>query len=545
MAKTNYLKFFPKPLLDDFLQSNVLPIIGAGFSKNAILPPRKKMLDWNELGKAIAEELIDYHYSTPIEAISAYSHEYSRIKLIEKLNELLLINSIKPGDAHIAFCNVPFKKICTTNYDFLLEDAYKQIKKPFMPITNENQLAMTIKGEMVSILKFHGDIHHPDNLVATEEDYDNFLLKNPIFSTYLMNLLITMTPIFIGYSLDDVDLRQIWQLIKNRLGSLKRPAYVIKVNCSSYEKASYDRRGVKVINIIEDKATYPKVLKSIFDELSNYNNELYLTDKITGEDTALAELALPTETNNRLCFISASYNLLSFYKKYVFPVIRDCGLVPIMEDDMITAGDNLTAKISALMRRSEFIIVDVSTEYSFFELGTALSLDKNILVIQDVNQSNSIPLKVDDIILRDSDPYKDIDPLTESIRCWIQEKIEPLRKIYLEEPKRLLAKNEYNAAIISAITQLEIKLLEAVSTLVIKKPDSIYKGANSLISYAFNLGVLNSSNHSNLKKWIYLRNNLVHKKVQRVNKATATEIVYGIAAIVSTIETKVSDQFRN
>ena len=39
-------------------------------------------------------------------------------------------------------------------------------------------------------------------------------------STYLANLLISRTALFIGYSLDDPDFRAIWQVVKDRLGRL-------------------------------------------------------------------------------------------------------------------------------------------------------------------------------------------------------------------------------------------------------------------------------------------------------------------------------------
>jgi len=54
----------------------------------------------------------------------------------------------------------------------------------------------------------HGDIRHPKRLVVTEPDYDDFLTNYPLIATYLSNLLITKTAVFIGYSLDDPDFRK-------------------------------------------------------------------------------------------------------------------------------------------------------------------------------------------------------------------------------------------------------------------------------------------------------------------------------------------------
>jgi hypothetical protein len=44
MAK--YLQHFPKPLLDDLVAGRWLPVLGAGMSMNATLPPGAKMPLW-------------------------------------------------------------------------------------------------------------------------------------------------------------------------------------------------------------------------------------------------------------------------------------------------------------------------------------------------------------------------------------------------------------------------------------------------------------------------------------------------------------------
>src|SRR5438105_3305693 len=101
---TNYLKYLPDPLLDDLVQNRWIPILGAGMSRNAIAPKGTQMPLWHRLGKSFAEEMKDYPYSDAVDAISAYAHEFGRVKLVEKLSDFLLIDSAKPGKAHESFC---------------------------------------------------------------------------------------------------------------------------------------------------------------------------------------------------------------------------------------------------------------------------------------------------------------------------------------------------------------------------------------------------------------------------------------------------------
>src|SRR6476659_3969478 len=121
---TKYLAYFPKPLLDDLVSGRWLPVVGAGMSLNARLAPPKKMPLWPDLGAKLADELTDFAPNGTLDAISAYQHEFGRAALIERLTEVLYIKDATPGDAHKAFCSIPFDIICTTNFDFLLERQY-------------------------------------------------------------------------------------------------------------------------------------------------------------------------------------------------------------------------------------------------------------------------------------------------------------------------------------------------------------------------------------------------------------------------------------
>lgn len=120
-------KYIPKTLQEDFIDNRVIPFVGAGFSKNGILPSNQKMLDWDELGKSISTYISNYSYSNAIDALSLFESEFSRTKLIELLARELKVNQIKPGNAHRSLCDVYFDTICTTNFDFLIEQTLNEM----------------------------------------------------------------------------------------------------------------------------------------------------------------------------------------------------------------------------------------------------------------------------------------------------------------------------------------------------------------------------------------------------------------------------------
>lgn len=531
---SSYLKkYFPQPLLDDIVKGNCLPIIGSGFSMNAIIPTGQKMLLWDSLGKKLSEFLPDYQYSNPLDAISAYSYEFSRNKLIEKLTELLLVDQIVPGDAHKAFAKVPFKLLCTTNFDFLLEQSYTYCN----PILDESQLSISVNYNNVSILKLHGDLHHPNKLVATEEDYDLFIERNPLFSTFLANLLITKTPFFIGYSIDDPDFRQIFKVVNERLGNTKRPAYTIKLNATHHEISKFERRGIKVINIIEKRKTYPKLFEEIFRELETYwNNEILKSGTYTQEESQ-SEILLKEDTKNRLCFFSIPFQYLSFYKQNIFPIAESYGFVPITADEVLTPGDTILAKISALIDRSELVVLDISgsNRNVLLELGMIAGKRKDgkrILLLKDKQDLLPSDLMGIMYVIKPDDIFTNYEEFYQIVENWFRGIAEEYSKYFENEPSRLFAKNEFRAAIISAFSLLEQTLRKKI---IISETQFRYRAIPlfQMIKISLEQEIINEKEYSIIRTGLELRNAIVHASSDyRISKEQTRKIVDTINKIV-------------
>jgi hypothetical protein len=163
-----HLKYFPKPLLDDLVAGRWLPVIGAGFSRNATFPQGKTMPLWSDLGVLPEQDLGEYDASAPLDSISACEHEFKRSMLIERLSELLLIDDARPDSAHKAFCSIPFNIVCTPNFDFLLERQFELIPRHCTSLIDEDQLSISMKDTGSDLSGFEG-IHLPGFLIQCVE----------------------------------------------------------------------------------------------------------------------------------------------------------------------------------------------------------------------------------------------------------------------------------------------------------------------------------------------------------------------------------------
>lgn len=541
---TKYIQYFPKPLLDDLVSGRWLPVIGAGMSLNARLPAAKKMPLWPDLGNKLATELTDFAPSGTLDAISAYQHEFGRAKLIERLTDILVIKDAIPGEAHRAFCTIPFDIVCTTNFDFLLERQYDATPRYVYPVVDEEQLSINGSPAGTLLLKLHGDLRHPSRLVVTEEDYDGFLAKYPLLATYLSSLLISKTAVFVGYSLDDPDFRQIWNIVSDRLGRTRRFAYSLMVGARASDISRFERRGVKVINLPGSKERYGEVLAGAFTELREYMRDNVIAVSQVTEERPLRELLLPRDATTRLCFFSIPLELLSLYRSRVFPVVEEIGFVPVTADDVISPGDNINAKIDALIDRASVMVVELSSQWTRAEYDIAVARTKgadaktphrrDLQIIVVATNSEQVPASARSfpIIHRNS-------LLTEEADAFIEQLAEKLREIAADmgidrnqEPRRLLEAKEYRAAVISAMTLLEAWLRDQLNKGTwtdVRRPASL----RQLLDLGATHGViqLRPADAHRLANWIKVRNEAVHTG-NPVSRTVATEIVEGVLNLI-------------
>lgn len=247
-----------------------MPIVGAGFSMNAILPAACKMPLWNDLGIEVANRSKRAFSGDPKAELSAYCAECSKFELIRLLRKCLHIGTAKPGAAHDEFARLPFTQVLTTNFDFLLERAYENVGKSYLPVLDEDLMPFGRTDGETRILKMHGDLHHPSLMVITEEDYDKFSTLRESMFQEVAYLLSHHSVMFVGYSIDDPDIRQIWSLVKKYFREFRRPAYALLVEPTETQVQTYVRRGVtRVVSLPLNCMTYGEVLADTFRQIGS------------------------------------------------------------------------------------------------------------------------------------------------------------------------------------------------------------------------------------------------------------------------------------
>jgi len=309
--------------------------------------------------------------------------------------------------------------------------------------------------------------------------------------------------------------------------------------------ARFERRGVKVINLPGSKEKYGEVLAATFRELREYVRDNVISASKVTEEQPLRELLLPRDATTRLCFFSLPLDLLPFYRERVFPVVEQAGFVPVTADDVISPGDNISAKIDALIDRATVMVIEVSSDWTMAEFRMAIarlnasdkdqSQRKPFQLIVVVNEKDKEPVSVRSlrILRRPNVLSKGVEGFIAELGGALQAIAEATGVERQAEPRRLLDAREYRAAVIAAMTLFETKLRERFNK--VPWPDARRPlSMRSLLDQAFEGQIVNRNMREKVDAWMRVRNEVVHSS-KAISKALAVEIVNGILSLIATL----------
>jgi hypothetical protein len=201
--------------------------VGAGLSKGSGL------VDWKGLLAKPAEELgISIDSGADFEDVAEFfAQERGRVALIEHL----MNNLVQPAEYtenHRLIARLPASEIWTTNYDTLLEDAYRDAGKSCDVKRRDTDFVVDRPDAEVRIYKMHGDFTCQEEVVITRTDYDQYDEHHRLMGGKFLNTMADTTLLFLGFSFSDPNFRRIVGSLASRLGSNLRPHYAVMLRPS-------------------------------------------------------------------------------------------------------------------------------------------------------------------------------------------------------------------------------------------------------------------------------------------------------------------------
>lgn len=223
----------PQNILEAVNKGQCTLFLGAGASKSTGAPSGEELRDlitdrflggasWRSLkvGTSLAQD-----WGLSLEsAVSLACAQLGGRGGIEKLVKEEL-SKFSPSPSHLRIPWFRWRAIVTTNYDLLVEDAYKNplsIQK-LIPILKEEDIPDIESAENVPLFKPHGCISQRHDMSISLEGIYLAKQKRRLLFTYIEMLHLLGPVIYIGYSFKDVHILDMIYELTNRLGPYRRP----------------------------------------------------------------------------------------------------------------------------------------------------------------------------------------------------------------------------------------------------------------------------------------------------------------------------------
>ncbi|MEZ4357842.1 MAG: SIR2 family protein [Eubacteriales bacterium] len=267
-------------MIDKIKEANVenklVVFIGAGVSSNSGYKPWQELI--REMDKKIkySEDPSDKRYSNdellripqyfcqsdPEAYKETIEDNYSFLP--EKTNKIIdKILELKPHH------------IITTNFDTLIEFSIRETGRKIIESRTQNHYAFIRKDQdLISVsqnnllIKMHGDINEFDSIVLKEDDYLNYSSSHILIETFIKALLIDHTFLFVGYGVNDYNLKLIMNWVDNVVlnykmdKDIRRPHFFINPDIkplSKFDKKYFETKNIYVI----DAASLPAAVKNL------------------------------------------------------------------------------------------------------------------------------------------------------------------------------------------------------------------------------------------------------------------------------------------
>lgn len=209
-------------------ERRLIPFLGAGFSIPLRLPSWGELMDW--MGQELGFEKGMFELHGRSEQLAGYFdlRHASRLPwFVERMKERFHAPDVeerrrKDSIQHHALARRSFRTIYTTNFERHIERALGDFGKKAQTLATLEHFQDAISDDTCQVIKFHGDLEHPETVVLTESHFfDRMRLEAPP-DQRLRSDLLGNSFLFLGYSFSDVNIRYIWyrlhQLRRERTG---------------------------------------------------------------------------------------------------------------------------------------------------------------------------------------------------------------------------------------------------------------------------------------------------------------------------------------
>ena len=271
-------------IIKNAMNTNKLVIFaGAGISVDSEVP------NWYELISYIKNDLdLPENEQDFLKIAQIYFNDRQEKEYLEKIRVNLKHKQLRYNEIHEELFELNPEHILTTNFEDLLEQVVSKKSLPFSIIREDKDLPYSNNTKL--LVKIHGDLEL-GNIVFKEDDYLDYSHNHPLLDSFIKAIFSTKIVLFVGYSFNDYNLKQIIQYVRNVLGKNFQNAYLLSIDKYIHQshRQYLKNKGINVISYFDanfdDKGSQKNYINEYLKSDNIYSNSaIYLN-----EDTDLSE----------------------------------------------------------------------------------------------------------------------------------------------------------------------------------------------------------------------------------------------------------------
>ena len=258
-------------LVNALKDHQVILFVGAGVSRNLGLPSFGELIDHLAEDLGFDAELFglfgDYLALAEYYRIKKGSLGPLRSWLDRKWHTGV---DISKSRVHELIVRLQCPIIYTTNYDRWLESAHQHYGVPSRKIVSVGDLPQ-VRGDMVQIVKYHGDFDDDNSIVLTESSYFDRLSFDGPLDLKLRADALGRTILFIGYSLTDINIRYLLYKIhlqweQSAWAKVRPRSYVFLARPNPVQEDILKERGIT--SFVSERDDPGKGLEDFLEQLA-------------------------------------------------------------------------------------------------------------------------------------------------------------------------------------------------------------------------------------------------------------------------------------
>ncbi|UPZ13654.1 SIR2 family protein [Flavobacterium humidisoli] len=295
----------PHHLIEQIKLGNTVLFLGAGASFGTKNQKNDTMPLASELSVLLSKKFLgditgDLAYTSML-SISESSLYDVQLYVAQTISEF------KPLPHHLKIPEFKWKAIFTTNYDSIIESSYQQCKKPLQvlkPISkNTPRTQVFTSDDILPYYKLHGCINDiADNqapLILTLDQFANYESKRENLFRELQELMINYTFIFVGFAMQDSDIRSILNKLDENHSSRVR-SYIVRPNVNEPEERFWEGKKISCL-----KMTFAEFIEKI-------NNAIDIKTRILSEIRVANDLPIYDKFVSSIQDLSPTEHFLEF-----------------------------------------------------------------------------------------------------------------------------------------------------------------------------------------------------------------------------------------